>query len=375
MPRNMELFPAVEREISLTELRNEGRNDRGIMTQTTPYSPHVRVDVHGGVCYTAAGDPILLAKSCKPIMRIRTFVTTFGERDSMSRSTIPIPFYKFGASASLLGALAVLMSCMGAQPVCAQDARTILRNMIDTYHGLSSYQGQSSALTSITLPHGKVLFEIGLTTSLVYQRPNQLRLEFTSPRGGNSVYYDGSTLAFFLTRMQRYSTAPVSAANLKELGPVLLKLRIASRCDTLYFLAGNSLPLTVTDIKRQPDDIRGGRPVYVITAHEKTPTALVAWTWMIDKQTNALAKIESRTTNPPGTMKFIQKKKIVSNTVPIESVISQSIISPKLNGNLDPRAFVFKPTSEILRVPFEAALRMQQRALGGSAAAVAHPGR
>jgi outer membrane lipoprotein-sorting protein len=270
----------------------------------------------------------------------------------MARNTVRASFRMLGTSVVLPIALAVLLSCIGARSVSAQNGKTILLNMIGTYRGLTSYQGRVNASLRQVLINGKTATDDGYTATIVYQKPNKLKLDFTMPQGGRTIYCDGKTLAYFQNRTQTYSTTPVDVADLRQLCAVLSKLQIVALYDTLYFLAGNNLPNNIVDITRKPDDMRDGRPVYVVSAHEKTPSGVYTLTWMVDKQTNMLARLQGRTSNAPKTLKIIQKDKVVQRPVRVDRVSTQNIVERMPNSNINPDVFVFHPPATARSTPF-----------------------
>ena len=159
---------------------------------------------------------------------------------------------------------AALLAFAAPGPANAQDAKTILQTMMKTYRAMTSYQGRSSVDHREILTNGRILINDSFGTILSYQKPNKLKLEFTMPSGGRTIYYDGAMLSYFQNRSQTYSMVPVKAAGLKELTDPLLRFQVGSKLDTLYFLAGKEFPSSVSGLKRLPDSTRNGRPVYVV---------------------------------------------------------------------------------------------------------------
>ena len=252
-----------------------------------------------------------------------------------------------------------LMGCIAVGPAGAQDARTILQNCINVYRGLNSYKGQASADMRETLPNGTLVYEDSFTTTLSYQKPNKLKLDFAMPTGGRTIICDGGNLIYYQSKAQTFSSTPVRAANLMQLSVPLLNFQVASRLDTFFFLAGNDIPASVTGFTRKPDETRNGRPVYVIVAHEpsKTTKAPITWTWMIDKQTNLLARVEGRLAGVPRKVRIVDKNKAVMKTITVNRVLAQNIINPQPNPPLDPKTFVFSPPPNSKRVKFDAEVK------------------
>jgi outer membrane lipoprotein-sorting protein len=249
-----------------------------------------------------------------------------------------------------------------------------MRGMISAYHGLRTYQGKANASMRAVLPTGASIAEEGFTTSLLYQKPNRLRIDFTMPVGGRSVYCDGTTLTYYQNRTQTYSTVPVTVHSLKDVLAELAKLKIASHFDTLYFLAGNDLPATVTGLQRGPDDMRNGRPVYVVKGQERTGAATVTWTWTIDKQTSLLAKVEGRTESTPVSVRVRQGATKGRRTLRVSTVLAQIIVDPQQNSAIDPREFVFHALPTARKIPFNVAMQ-QQRGFNRAPLATDHPGK
>ena len=281
--------------------------------------------------------------------------------------------FRAGHKAAVL--LALLWLCSSSSPVAAQDGRTILQKMIDAYRGLSSYQGQSNGTMRQALAAGGTISEEGFTTTLTYQKPNKLKLDFIMPVGGRTVYCDGKTITYYQNRAQTFAAAPAVAANMKEVSACLLKLQIVGRYDTLFFLSGNGIPTRLTAFERRPDAFRNDRPVYVVTAHEKTTGNDIAWTWMIDKQTMMLARVEGRTWNAPGTVSLIVNNSRAVNKVRFEGILGQNILPPKLNTSLNPAEFVFRVPQNARNVTFNSVVEHQKHEFGGSSMAPAASGK
>ena len=268
------------------------------------------------------------------------------------------------------GLAAVLLLCLPGRCVFAQDGKTILQNTINLYHGVSSYDGQASAMMRQSIPKGSVVSEHGFTTRLQYKKPNKLRIDFTMPQGGRSIFYNGTTLVYYQENTMTYSNAQVAVSSLRDVCALLAKLQIVSKYDTLYFLAGNSLPGNITDIVRKPDETRNGRAVYVVSAHEKAGSSVYNLTWTIDKQTNLLASVEGRTTNAPDMVKMPKRGGGVMQ-VRVDRTLDQNIISPRPNANIDEvKVFSFSPPQGAKKFPFTPELLAQFRKV---AAAPSHP--
>lgn len=241
----------------------------------------------------------------------------------------------------------LVLLCVFGTPclVKAQDAKTILHNMTAAYQGLNSYQGSANVSDRQLLSGGKLLAEGSFTSSIIYQKPNKLRIQFSMPTGGRTVYYDGSTLTLYQSKLENYSSVRVTAADLKQLAPALFKFKVASKLDVLYFLSGNDLPATLTGFERKPDQSRNGKQVYVVTAREPTsnPKFSYNWTWYIDKQSSLLDRIEARLSGIPQRAKVVQGKKVVVKEFLIDRVLVQTIINPQPNSRIDNKVFVFVP--------------------------------
>jgi outer membrane lipoprotein-sorting protein len=243
--------------------------------------------------------------------------------------------------------LKLLPLCILAVPKIAeaQDAKSILHNMISAYRGLTSYQGQASVSDRHMLSGGKLLAESSFTSSISYLKPNKLKIDFAMPTGGRSIYYDGATLTLYQDKFRSYSTAAVVAPDLQKLAPALLKFQVASKLDVLYFLSGNEIPSTLTGFERKPDQTRNGKLDYVIAAREPTsnPKYSYFWTWYIDKQTNLLDRIEARLPGIPQRATIMQGKKSTARVILIDRMLAQNIVNPQPNAKIDSRTFVFKP--------------------------------
>jgi outer membrane lipoprotein-sorting protein len=240
-------------------------------------------------------------------------------------------------------AVAFALPCTGSAQ--AQDAKTIVRNMVAAYRGLNSYDGRATADSRQTLPNGRIISETSFATRMIYRKPNSLKIEFTMPTGGQTVYYDGSTLTLFQDRTLTYTSVPVTAANLRDLEPALLRFQIGSGLDALYFLSGRDLPAAISGLARKPDQTRNGRPVYVVTgkAAGRTPSRPIVWTWMIDKQTNLLVKVEGRLSSIPQRIRILKGKKAVVKEIMLDSLLTQNIADAKPNAAVSDNTFVFVP--------------------------------
>ena len=71
----------------------------------------------------------------------------------------------------------------------------------------------------------------------------------------------------------------------------------------------------------------------------------------------------------------MQNNRAVSNRVPMDSILTQNIIAPQLNANLDPHTFVFRVPQDVRRIAFETAVQQQQQRFGGSTSAPANAGK
>ena len=266
---------------------------------------------------------------------------------------------------------ALVLTCSTPAPSSAQDAHTIMQNMMTAYERLTSYRGQSKGTMRQAVKGGKVVTEDGFTTTLTYQKPNMLKVEFVMPSGGRTVYCDGQTITYYNNQTQTFASALKKPRDIHEVAACLLELQIAGRYDALYFLSGNRLPQNVTGLKRLPDSERNDRPVYVITAHETTQTHDIKWTWMIDKQTMMLAHVEGRTWNEAGTVIVLVGRNSGRNKVPLEGILTQSILTPSLNKVIPPTEFQFKVPQNARSVKYKAVVEQQRRDFSGSSAAPA----
>ena len=230
-------------------------------------------------------------------------------------------------------------------PAAAQDAKSIMQSMMQAYRGLDSYDGRSSTERREALADGRVIYDDSSAVALQYQKPNRLKITFTMPTGGRILYYDGATLSLYQSRQQTYSAAPVSVTDLRKLAPDLLRFQVSSKLDVLYFLAGNDLPAALSGLARLKDDTRNRRPVYVVTAKETNPATKVSiiWTWMIDKESHLLARIEGRVLGVPQRIRGMQGKKVVLRDVQVNSLLAQNVIDAKTNVKLDSKFCVFVP--------------------------------
>ena len=248
--------------------------------------------------------------------------------------------------------MASLISLMAAGAAHAQDAKTILNNMVGAYRMLPGYQGRATVTDRHSVNGGGVLAESSFTYALLYQKPNMLKIEFTMPSGGRQVYYDGTTLTLYQSQLQTYSSASIPAADLRQLAPALLKFQVSSKLDVLYFLSGYDMPPTLSGFERRPDQTRNGRPVYVVTAKERTvnPKVAYGWTWFIDKQSNLLARIEARLSKIPQAVRVRQGKKSVVKQITIDRLLYHNILEPQTNTKIDNRLFRFTPPAGSTKV-------------------------
>jgi outer membrane lipoprotein-sorting protein len=250
----------------------------------------------------------------------------------------------------------------------AQDGKAIIQNMIKAYRNLESYRGLSKGTVRQESKKGELVSDEGFSTVLTYVRPNMLKVEFVMPSGGRAIYCDGHSITFFQNQNQTFAGTDKNMKDMHDVAAALLELQIAGRYDVLYFLSGNTLPSNVTGIQRMPDSLRNNRPVYVVTAHETTRNNDIKWTWMIDKQTMMLARVEGRTWNRPGTVRLTINNSPARNKVPIECILAQSILTPKINEHIGENEFRFRVPQNFKSVKYKTILDQQRREFSGSSA-------
>lgn len=254
-------------------------------------------------------------------------------------------------------ALTGMIGLFAALPSQAQDAKSIMQKMISTYQGMSSYEGSANADEQRRTSDDKILMEAAVSVKLFFKRPNKVKLDFSIPTGGQTVYSDGARITAYAEKPNSYSSVD-SAPTAQKMVVQLQRVRVQSAFDTLYFLCIGQLPPTMTNLTLKGAETVNGRPSYVVEAKMHIPSRVFTgpkgqqikmaeensiWKWWIDKETSLLKRIEARVPNVPQTVYVVEKKKRVQKVIHITVYRHQTILDPKVNPPLDDKLFVFTP--------------------------------
>jgi hypothetical protein len=92
------------------------------------------------------------------------------------------------------------------KPAIDPKADGLLRKMSSDLSSMKGFRFDSSRVMEVVEKSGEKIQALA-QTSVAVQRPNKLRADRVGPRGGGSIYYDGTTFTFYGKRDNFYATA------------------------------------------------------------------------------------------------------------------------------------------------------------------------
>ena len=260
-----------------------------------------------------------------------------------------------------MGAFAILMSVIALPSAHSQTGQDVMNKMMSTYKNLNSYQSRANGDQIYTLAaNDKPIAQAGTAVVMSYKKPNFLKLDFSTSKGGRSIYCDGTTLTVYDPSVMQYSKFP-SGSTIKEVAVNLQRVGVKALFDPLFFLTGEPLPKNLGKFSLKSTPNLNGKPVYLVVsdlttpAHEATspqgkkatlPASTAHFFWWIDKSSFLLSKIEMRIPNIPQNISERVKKKVVTRLILTNMIIRTSISNAQANPAKELKEFAFIPPKE-----------------------------